>query len=91
MDIVFFVSFIMIIALSIRGLSIAKELKQMINYDKSTLSLHYHIQNHVFSSDFGELPISNSEAQNLYSKCTQNLRAMILIVFINVVLVFAFG
>jgi hypothetical protein len=91
MDIVFFVSFIMIIALSIRGLSIAKELKQMIKYDKSTLSLHYHIQNYVFSSDYGELPISTSEAQNLYSKCTQNLRAMILIVFINVVLVFAFG
>jgi hypothetical protein len=81
----------MVVVLSIRGFSIAKELKQEIGYDKSTLSLHYHIQNHVFGSGLGELPISTIEAQHFYSKCTQNLRAIILIVFINVVLVFAFG
>lgn len=68
-----------------RGLLIASKLKQLIEYNGSTLSLYYTIQNRAFSNSNTLVNETNSEALTLLIQCKQNIRVMFAIGFACIV------
>lgn len=80
MDYIIFIGFALCGVFSLRGVSIAEKLKNEIGFKKSTLQLHYIIQNQIVSKDPYPLELNTPLAVNLYNQCIMNLRLMFLMI-----------
>lgn len=91
METLFFISFVCMIALGLRGVSLAGEIKDEIGYQGSPLSLHYKIQSQLISKQSHPFELKTEKSKNLYEKCKVNLHIMFLLVVINVLVIFIYG
>ena len=87
---IFFIGFLNFLILGARGVFIASELKRHIQYEGSSLSLYYLVQNQVFSTSLNRLNISTCQGEVLLHRCKVNIKVMYGIGLVCVIGVFSF-
>ena len=90
MEQLFFIVTIFIFIVGTRGVSIATEISEAIEYEGSGIELYYKIQNQVFSPAPDVLGIIEDSHIQLYEKCILNIRVMAASIFITTILIMVF-
>jgi hypothetical protein len=91
-DVLFFVGVGVMLALGMRGLAIAGNLKEYLGLEQSTMAILYIFNNELFSSvDKSIFNLKDTTSINLYKRGTNNSKLMFLLVFIEVFVFFIFG
>ena len=87
----FLIAFGSVCILAMRSVSIADKLKDEINFEGSSLELHYKIQEQIFTNDDGNLPLNTKRSVLLYQKCLKNIRLTFALILSVVILFFIFS